>query len=162
MTNIQNKINKVKQVINDYFMYDELRIYLNKLNKIYKIKYHNINIYTLYDNNDDIDNDIIHIKKVIKRAYNITKFINKIFNIYLILSPFKKEFKSVSLTSKNCNSGLTILYPGSDVPSVDIFIVRREEFGKVIIHEIIHHINLIHSTFKKSKQREEPKIVPPV
>jgi len=151
MTSIKNKISNVKQVINDYFKYDELRIYLNKLNKIYKIKYHNINIYILYNENDnDINNDINHIKKVIKRAYNITQFINKIFNIYLILSPFKKEFKSISLTSKNCNTGLTILYPNSNVPSVDIYIIRREEFGKVIIHEIIHHINLIHSTFKKS------------
>ena len=149
--NIKNKIHSVKKIINDFFMYDELRIYLNKLNRIYKIKYHNINIYILYqDNNNDINNDIIHVKKVLKRAYNITKFINKIFNIYLILSPFKKEFKSISLTSQNCNSGLTIIHSHSDVLCVDIFIIRREEFGKVIIHEIIHHINVIHSTFKKS------------
>jgi hypothetical protein len=144
-----NKIIKAKEIVNDYFKYDKLQIYLNKLNKIFTIQFHNINVYVLYENTTD-EFDINYIKKVLIRAYKITKHINKTFNIYLMLSPLKKEFNSTILETYNCNGGLTIIYKSPTIPNVDIYIIRKEEFGKVIIHEIIHHITLIHSTFKQS------------
>ena len=143
-------IEKTKSRVNDYFKYDKLKVYLDTLNDIKTITFKNININILIDKNKDVDIDLNYINIVIKRAYNITKHINKTFNIHLILSPLKKAFNSTSLKTENCNSGLTYLNRSVDAPSVDIYIVRKEEFGKVIIHEIIHHITLIHSTFKKS------------
>ena len=68
----------------------------------------------------------------------------------MILSHLKKEFNGLILSAKNCNSGLTYIYSNKDIPNVNIYIIRKEEFGKVIIHEIIHHITLIHSSFKIS------------
>lgn len=147
MTDINN-INKTKTIVNDYFHYEKLKLYLDTLNHIKTIKYYNIHIHIIYNKNDKIDYN--HIKKIIKRAYIITKHIKKTFNIYLILSPLKKEFDGIILSPKNCNSGLTYVYSNKDYPIVNIYIVRKEEFGKVIIHEIIHHIILIHSSFKIS------------
>jgi hypothetical protein len=145
-------IEKTKSRVNDYFKYDELKYYLDTLNDIKTITFKNININILIDKNKDVNKDIDlnYINIIIKRAYKITKHINKTFNIHLMLSPLKKTFNSTSLKAENCNSGLTYLNRSVDVPSVDIYIVRKEEFGKVIIHEIIHHITLIHSNFKKS------------
>jgi hypothetical protein len=145
-------IEKTKSRVNDYFKYDKLKYYLDTLNDIKTITFMNININILIDKNKDVnkDIDIDYINIIIKRAYKITKHINKTFNIHLMLSPLKKAFNSTNLKAENCNSGLTYLNLSVDVPSVDIYIIRKEEFGKVIIHEIIHHITLIHSTFKKS------------
>jgi hypothetical protein len=144
MTNI----NKTKQIVNDYFNFDKLSEYLNTINTTKTFKYHNINIFYYGKSDDNIDLD--HIKKILKRAYIITKHINKTFNIHLILSPLKKKFDGLVLSTKNCNSGLTYVYSNKDFPIVNIYIIRNEEFGKVIIHEIIHHITLIHSSFKLS------------
>ena len=145
-------IEKTKSRVNEYFKYNELKYYLDTLNDIKTITFKNININILIDKNKDVNKDIDlnYINIIIKRAYKITQHINKTFNIHLILSPLKKAFNSTYLKTENCNSGLTYLNLSVDVPSVDIYIVRKEEFGKVIIHEIIHHITLIHSNFKKS------------
>ena len=141
-------INKTKQIVNDYFNCEKLRVYLDTLNTEKTFKYHNINIFYYGKSDDNLD--LNYIQKILKRAYIITKHINKTFNIHLILSPLKKEFNGLILSAKNCNSGLTYIYSNKDIPNVNIYIIRKEEFGKVIIHEIIHHITLIHSSFKIS------------
>ena len=141
-------INKTKQIVNDYFNCEKLRVYLDTLNTEKTFKYHNINIFYYGKSGDNLD--LNYIQKILKRAYIITKHINKTFNIHLILSPLKKEFNGLILSAKNCNSGLTYIYSNKDIPNVNIYIIRKEEFGKVIIHEIIHHITLIHSSFKIS------------
>ena len=141
-------INKTKQIVNDYFNCEKIRVYLDTLNTEKTFKYHNINIFYYGKSDDNLD--LNYIQKILKRAYIITKHINKTFNIHLILSPLKKEFNGLILSAKNCNSGLTYIYSNKDIPNVNIYIIRKEEFGKVIIHEIIHHITLIHSSFKIS------------
>lgn len=159
MTN--NIIDKAKYIINDYFKYIPLKLYLDTLNNCKTITFHNIYIHIIYNSTDIIDYD--YINKILKRAYKITMYINKIFNIYLVLSHFKKEFNQTILNTQNCNSGLTYISLISDLPSVNIYIIRKEEFGKVIIHEIIHHIKLIHSSFKQSnikKLKDHFKISP--
>ena len=149
MTSKDYIINKSKNLVNGYFKYDKLKIYLDTLNNIKTIQFHNIIIYILHEN-ETYDSDINYIKKILIRAYILTKHINKTFNIYLMLSPFKKEFNSTNLCRYNSNSGFTLISLYNNLKNVDIYIIRKEEFGKVIIHEIIHHINLIHSTFKES------------
>ena len=141
-------INKTKQIVNDYFNCEKIRVYLDTLNTEKTFKYHNINIFYYGKSGDTLD--LNYIQKILKRAYIITKHINKTFNIHLILSHLKKEFNGLILSAKNCNSGLTYIYSNKDIPNVNIYIIRKEEFGKVIIHEIIHHITLIHSSFKIS------------
>ena len=43
----------------------------------------------------------------------------------------------------NVNSGFTYLNKN------DIYIVRKEEYPKVLLHELLHHNKYIHSSFKE-------------
>ena len=101
---------KTKDIIDEYFRYDKLKEYLDTLNNVKIIKYHNINIHIFYNEKSNDYIDYNHINKIIKRAYIITQHINKTFNIHLILSPLKKEFNGLILSAKNCNSGLTYIF----------------------------------------------------
>lgn len=144
MNNIIN-FTSIKSDVSDFFSYNqEIVTYLDEINKCFNFSFKNMNIYVLYRENKDNIN-IPYIKKVIKRVYIISQFIPKNINIYLILSPFKKEFNDNYLTPIsviNCNSAFTYL------SRADIYILRMEEFPKVLMHELIHHLKDIHSTFK--------------
>ena len=76
--------------------------------------------------------------------------INKTFTIHLILSPLTKKFNADNspLSALNCNTGFTYLQRNDN--NVNIYIIRKEEYAKVILHEIIHHIDKIHSSFSQS------------
>jgi len=95
------------------------------------------------------------------QATTINKFfnINKHFDIYIILSPFKRFFPKshcAKITADNINGGFT------NINNKEIFILRLEEYQKVILHEIMHHsyinnmnwnknnINLLKTHFKIS------------
>lgn len=138
-------IDNIKQQINDFFHYNiDYSIFMNNIDKCSYFSYKNMKIYVLYrEHKDKID--LSHIKKIIKRVYIISQYISKKINIYLILTPFKKKFNNdymQPLTIINCNSAFTFLN------KADIYILRLEEFPKVLMHELIHHISNIHSTFK--------------
>ena len=77
---IDGNINKTKAIINDYFKYDKLRDYLDTLDNVKIMKFHNINIHIYYNtkSTDHIDYD--HINKILKRAYIITQFIVSYYN----------------------------------------------------------------------------------
>ena len=116
---------------------------LNKLDKFYKFKFHNINYHILYKNKLNLKK----INKIVKRCYNISHHYNETFNIYLLLTPLKKLFNSniyKPLSSHNINSGFTYINKNS------IYLIRSEELPKVLLHEIIHHNKLIQNEFKKS------------
>jgi hypothetical protein len=137
--------NSIKNDVNDFFHYNkEYSDYLNEINKSFYFSFKNMNVYVLYRENKDKIN-IEHIKKVIKRVYIISQFIPKTINIYLLLSPFEKYFNDdikKPLDIINCNSAFTYLN------RCDIYILRYEEYPKVLMHELIHHIKNIHSSFK--------------
>lgn len=127
-----------------FFNTNIIEKYINELNKYYFIKFNNIYLHIYYKNNIDLN----FINRILKRAYSITKFSNKIFNIYLVLTKFIKKFnKNIKnpLCPVNVNSGFTYL---NNSNIVNIYILRYEEFPKVLIHELIHHIPYIHNTFK--------------
>ena len=142
-------IEKIKKEIIDYIGGIDYIKYLNTLSKIVKYSKGNINFYILTDPTSSTydKNEII---KNLNRVYNFTN--NGHYNIYLSLSPFKKQFNSnpkTPLSRFNINSGFTYLRSNKQLPN-EIYIMRREEFGKVIFHEIIHHNSEIHSNFKLS------------
>lgn len=116
---------------------------INKLDNIYKFKYHNINYNILYKNKLNLKK----INKIVKRVYNISHHYDKTFNIYLLLTPLKKLFNSniyQPLDTSNINSGFTYINSNS------IYLIRTEELPKVLLHELIHHNKLIHNQFKKN------------
>lgn len=131
---------------------DEFKKYIDTINDKIIYSYNNL-IFHILISKDEQNNssiDIIHLKKIMKRAYKITKNFDKKFNIYLLLSPFQKKFNddyNKPLDTYNCNSGFTYKYMNNSI--YNIFILRKEEYGKVILHELIHHIDKIHSNFKQ-------------
>jgi hypothetical protein len=88
------------------------------------------------------------IKKIIKRIKFLiyigeylkykTNNISKAFDIYIILSNLKKNFptKNKKMKVPNVNGGYTDIYNNY------IFIWRYEEFEKVLLHEIIHFVDM--------------------
>jgi hypothetical protein len=148
-----NKRNSVISEVYNFLKSNILKLYLDELDKEITIKYHNIIFHIYYcEKKDKIDFKCI--KRLLKRCYIITKAINKTFTIHLILSPLLKKFNidNKPLSPINCNTGFTYLQRNNNNNNnnVNIYIIRKEEYAKVILHEIIHHIDKIHSSFSQS------------
>jgi hypothetical protein len=135
----------IKKDINRFFTYNsQYNKYMDELDSYEYFSYKNMNVHIYYRKYKD-NLDINHIKRVIKRVFVISQFIPYDLNIYLLLSPFKKTFNLEDyrkpLKTINCNSAFTYL----NKPI--IYILRFEEYPKVLMHELIHHITQIHSNF---------------
>ena len=80
---------------------------------------------------------------LVSKIYDISKGGNYKFNYYIIMNP-KKRFmpkkKDELIDVININGGFTYINKN------DIFIIRKEDYNKVIIHELLHHNALIHRT----------------
>jgi hypothetical protein len=135
-------IESIKRDIANFFKNNAFNDYLNTVNKRKFLKYKNITILIIYKEESSLN--IPHIKIVLKRLYKITQNINKNFNMILLLSPFSKKINNNLLSYLHVNSGFTYLNRNN------IYIVRKEEFPKVLLHEILHHNQYIHSTFKQN------------
>ncbi len=139
---------ELKENFKGHYKIDEIINYIDKVNSTFIYEYNNIKCIVYYcKNKDKIDFD--KIKEVIKRGYIISNKSKKII-IHLLLTSAKKKFeKNKILTAKNTNSGFTY------VNRNDIFIFRKEEFAKVIIHELMHHDKLIHNDdFTNANKKE--------
>jgi len=129
-------INQLKSTQNTLFSYSFILKYFNTPNKMYLFKTKNITLYVIYKRNIDLS----FIKETLKRCEIIIDIykIQKHFDIKLIYSPYKKIIpKKGLLTSKHINSAYTY------INSNDVYIVRKEEHEKVMIHEILHHVKSI-------------------
>lgn len=83
-----------------------------------------------------ICNTISRIKTIIK-LYNM---INKTFRFFIVMNPMKRHLpESGILKTIHINGGFTY------TNDRDIFIIRKEDYQKVILHELLHHNNLIHN-----------------
>jgi hypothetical protein len=138
---------KIKSEIIDFLgNYKSYNDFTKPLNKI---KVYSKGLITFYVLTDDLDTIIKkYEKEILKNLDRVHTFTNNsYYNIYLCLSPFQKKFNmdpTKPLTKININSAFTYLN------KPDIYIFRKEEMGKVMFHEIIHHIPEIHSQFKES------------
>ena len=146
---IKNKMFKIDIKIIDNF--NEISKYANSnfvdkknllkdmknLNIIYRISWNNNFIILISENKLDLTNRIKFIIYIIEYL-KIKTNNNKIIKIYLILSNLKKKFPidSKIMGVKNANSGY------NDSREEIIFIWRKEEFEKVIFHELMHCFNL--------------------
>lgn len=144
--NIDNKFfhKSVLERINKYMRYDE--IYLCKINN-YEVKIHYI-----YGNaaSKDIKNFIIWNVLHILNGLNELKPLEYNLNIRLIDLNKKKKMSKI-LDSSNINSGLTIEYNNSNTK--DIYVYRREEMIKVLIHELLHAYNFENFIRKSENKR---------
>jgi hypothetical protein len=112
-----------------------------------RVKYH---IYSQKKNNNLPLNNII---SSLKRTCSLMQYydINKLLNIHIILSPYKRYFpvQNEKIDIIHINGGFTS--PSTN----DIFIIRSEEFAKVILHEVLHHCKWIHNNNWKQSHLEQ-------
>jgi hypothetical protein len=133
---------------NKYLNYEFAYKYLDKCNHCYHITYKEINMYIIMRNkitNKQMFQIFKNLYRVylISKIYNISKWNNYIFNYYIIMNPQKRCMPSKKddlIDVKNINGGFTYIHKN------DIYIIRKEDYEKVIIHELLHHNILIHKT----------------
>ena len=138
---------KIKEEIIDFI--GDYKSYNDYLKSLTKVKVYSKGLITFYVLSDDLDIIIKKYEKdILKNLDRVHKFTNNsYYNIYLCLSPFQKKFNlnpKTPLSRININSAFTYLN------KPEIYILRKEEMGKVLFHELIHHIPQIHSRFKES------------
>jgi len=122
------------------FCPDKIKRYMAKCNKCLRVTVegHNIQFYFYYYNVCPVLLTKIYMS--VKQAVAVKQYfnINKSLQINVVLSPYKRF-----IPVKNCiapehiNGGYTSTSGGN------IFVIRSEEYSKVMIHEIIHHVENI-------------------
>lgn len=128
-------INKIKEYFykncNGNYTFKEINDYIGKCYYYKIIKYNNIKLIILYDKKNVYN--YLFFKKIIKRLYLISN--NKILNYYILLSPFKRFIpKNDIIKPININGGFTFINGNN------IYVYRKEELPKVLLHETIHHL----------------------
>lgn len=104
-------------------------------------------IFTVFENSSEHKFNVKKCTKVLKEFINIIEKYPKIsrtkINIEVYDIPKKKELpsKTENIEPKHINSGYC--YPTSGVNDINIVIFRREEFFKVLIHELLHFFDII-------------------
>lgn len=140
------KKTKVKHInlIHTHFISDKIRNYIltnlmYKFSLQFNIKNKKVSI-NYYSKNDTLDK--ILILNIVKRVHFMFLITNKYIdvNIYIYDTPFKKKFNCNSikkcghLTPHNVNSGLNY--------DNNIIIYRKEELLKLLLHELIHALDI--------------------
>lgn len=113
--------------------------YFEKCNYAYHIVCKNINFYILLEKaitKKARDHLFISIYRVflIKKLFNIKP--SQDFNYYILLNPIKRKLPNKngdSMEAVNINGGFTYFN------SNNIYIIRKEDYEKVILHELLHH-----------------------
>lgn len=133
---------------NQYLNYEFAYKYLEKCNYCYHITYKEINMYIIMRNNITNKQKIDVFKNLyrlylISNIYNISKWDSYKFNYYIIMNPQKRCLPSKKkdlIDVENINGGFTYIHKN------DIYIIRKEDYNKVLIHELLHHNILINKT----------------
>lgn len=107
--------------------------YLHKCEYYYTLSYNNITFFIISKSNIKNHNEVkkIFIRIIILcRIYNI----KKAFKIFIIMNPYKRYLpKKGVILKKHINGGFTY------INNNNIYILRKEDWTKVILHEILHH-----------------------
>ena len=157
LNKINHKLYKINStnLIESKFIPDKISKYIKthlKYKYIINYKYNNYNINLEYYCKNKINTSIFTI--IIKRIVFMMIISNtyKNLNIQIYDTPFKKTFnccnykKCGKLNHNNVNSGLSYLN--------NIVIFRKEEYLKLLIHELIHALDIDnkYETYKDNKK----------
>ena len=136
LENLKNEFNDSR------FTLQETIDYISKLNTnkstLTSITLHNIVINVLTKSKNDTIPFLL-LQRVIKRLFIVATIfnINKTFIYWLIPTNNNRWFPKKSIVMpKHINGGFTYI---TNTNTVNIYIYRREEFPKVMIHELMHH-----------------------
>lgn len=134
MKNIINKPDKV-------FSWDFALSYMERCNKCYHISYKTMNFYILTIGMMS-GKKREHLCKSIYRVYLTAKLydIQKSFVYYIVMNPLKRKLpiKGDEISAKHINGGFTFIHFN------EVYILRAEDYEKVILHELLHHSSFIH------------------
>jgi len=130
-----------------YLNYEFAYKYLQMCNNCYHITYKDLNMYVIMRCKVTKKMKIQLFKNMyrvylISKIYDISKNGNYIFNYYIIMNPQKRYMptkKNELIDVININGGYT--YTDDN----NIYIIRKEDYNKVILHELLHHNNFIHN-----------------
>lgn len=130
-----------------YLNYEFAHAYLQKCNNCYHIKYKYLNMYVMMRCKLTKHMKTQLFKNVYRvyltsKLYDISKNGNYIFNYYIIMNPQKRYMpakKEELIDVVNVNGGYT--YTDKN----NIYIIRKEDYNKVILHELLHHNIYIHN-----------------
>jgi len=141
----KNKLSK-----DDYLNYKFASKYLQQCNNCFHITYKNGEINMFITLRGNLTKQMrMQLCKNVYRVYLLTKIYNisntgsSIFNYYIIMNPQKRFLptkKDELIDVENINGGFTYISEN------DIYIIRKEDYNKVIIHELLHHNKFIHKT----------------
>ena len=141
----KNKLSK-----DDYLNYKFASKYLQQCNNYFHVTYKNGEINMFITLRGNLTKQMrMQLCKNVYRVYlltNIYKISNtgsSIFNYYIIMNPQKRFLptkKDELIDVENINGGFTYISEN------DIYIIRKEDYNKVIIHELLHHNKFIHKT----------------
>jgi hypothetical protein len=137
-------VNKIKDMFvselkTSRFCPAKIRDYAEKCNKYIHVSCGPITLHLLYV--DTLHENLYKILRTLKHCILIHNFFNmtEAFNIYIMFSPYKRYiYQNKPIDVININGGFT--NPNEN----KIFIIRQEEYAKVIIHEMLHHVKSIH------------------
>ena len=132
-------IDILNKLQNGIFISLDIKLYVeNNINNCFIYMFEHLNLY-IFNNDKIFDNTIrdklvLNIYRITKWIYNLNP-IKKITLYYLDTIIDKRIIKDINyLCSQNINSGLST--------TEYIMIWRREEVLKVLIHELIHYLNI--------------------
>ena len=131
------------------FLYQnpEIKKFINNTKKIIKIIFENIEFYYLCKDNETYVRDIKLINKLLKTSICLAKINNNNNKITIIWIPIDKNrnFNYDVLNDKNlhkCEHDFNA-FTASGLTSSNISIITRyEEIRKLLIHELIHNLNM--------------------
>ena len=135
---------KIKEEINKFNYYGIYKFQLDRrIIKIYIFDYEK----------NDYNDLLIKIKNII---VFVTKYVNKdcvsTLNIYLYMTNLKKILpKNKKITEENINTAYTYAKLDGCIDNNSIFVYRKEEMIKVLIHEMMHAFN-IEEVFRIEKE----------
>lgn len=104
--------------------------------------YYNKKTNVLYEKILKIYNRLI----ILSNIYNV----NKDICFHLVLTNSKRIMpKNNYFETKNFNGGFTYIHHNNNIKKADIYIYRYDEYSKVMLHELIHHIDIINDSMLK-------------
>jgi hypothetical protein len=136
----------LKDRSNKYFNFGFAHDYIRKCNRCYHITYKGLNMYIILETKispqmmKQLFRNLYRVY-LVSKIYKISKWGDYMFNYYVIMNPLKRCLpakRGQIIDAVNINGGYTYINKNN------IYIIRKEDYNKVIIHELLHHNTLIH------------------
>ena len=126
--------------------------YTNNCNDVISISKLNCNIKILIYYNKKINISYEKLLKIYNRLFILSNIynVNKDICFHLVLTNSKRIMpKNNYFENKNFNGGFTYIHHNNNIQKADIYIYRYDEYSKVMLHELIHHIGIINDSMLK-------------